>query len=105
MKELHGGHLDLLLLAVVARQPAHGYALISEVRRRTRGALDLAEGTLYPALHRLERDGLVTSRWATERGRKRRTYRATKAGRIALGERVVAWRNLSEAVDAVLKGA
>ena len=65
------GHLDLLLLAAVHSRPAHGYAIADTLRARSDGAFDLPEGTLYPALHRLERAGLLSSRWS-EGGRRRR---------------------------------
>jgi PadR family transcriptional regulator PadR len=62
------GHLALLLLGVVRDSPAHGYAIIEELRRSSGGALDLPEGTVYPALHRLEKAGLLASRWSEEGG-------------------------------------
>lgn len=98
------GNLDTLLLAVVAGGPAHGYALIEALRERSRGAFALAEGTVYPALHRLERDGLVESAWSDAPGRPRRVYRLTRQGRAALGERRQTWRDFVGAVDAVLAG-
>ena len=64
--EILKGHLDLLLLAAVRARPAHGYAVIDELRRRSGGTFDLPEGTVYPALHRLERGGLLASHWSDE---------------------------------------
>ena len=96
------GHLDGMLLAVLALEPAHGYAVIEALRRRSGGVFDLPEGTVYPALHRLEADGLLASAWATESGRKRRVYRLTRRGRAALGERRSEWRAFSHAVEGVL---
>jgi PadR family transcriptional regulator PadR len=78
------GHLDLLLLATVAARPGHGYEILSELRRRSQGAFALAEGTVYPALHRLEAGRLLTSRWAEVGGRRRRIYSLTGSGRRAL---------------------
>ena len=78
------GHLDLLLLGVVRDSPAHGYAIIEELRRSSGGALDLPEGTVYPALHRLEKAGLLASRWSEE-GRRRRVYELTRRGKGAAG--------------------
>jgi PadR family transcriptional regulator len=78
------GHLDLLLLATVAARPGHGYEILGELRRRSQGAFALAEGTVYPALHRLEAGGLLTSRWAEVGGRRRRIYSLTGSGRRAL---------------------
>ena len=74
------GHLDGLLLAVVADGPAHGYAVITELARRSAGAFDLPEGTVYPALHRLEKAGLLASSWSRDAGRRRRVYEITRAG-------------------------
>ena len=96
------GHLDGLILATLNGGPAHGYAVAQALRGRSDGAFDLPEGTLYPALHRLERDGLIESEWSTEGGRRRRTYRLTSAGRRALSDRRREWRLFATAVEAVL---
>jgi len=96
------GQLDPLILATIAEDPAHGYAILQRLRQRSSGAFDLAEGTIYPALHRLERDGLLSSSWAVESGRRRRVYRLTRAGRLALGERRRDWIRFASAVEAVL---
>ena len=96
------GHLDGLILATLAGGPAHGYAIAQTLRGRSGGAFDLAEGTLYPALHRLERAGFVASDWSTEAGRRRRTYRLTRSGERTLGERRSEWRLLASAIDSVL---
>src|SRR5579863_10098267 len=95
-------HLDGLILATLAGGPAHGYAIAQTLRGRSSGTFDLAEGTLYPALHRLERGGLVSSDWSVEGGRRRRTYRLTRSGERTLGERRSEWRVLASAIDAVL---
>src|SRR4051794_19225634 len=84
--DLLRGQLDSLLLAVLAEGPRHGYAIAEELRGRTAGELELAEGTLYPALHRLERDGLLESRWSTDAPRRRRVYAVTTRGRAALAD-------------------
>ena len=73
------GHLDALVLAAL-REPAHGYAVIEALRGRSDGAFDLAEGTVYPVLHRLEAEGLLASEWSTAAGRRRRVYRLTRKG-------------------------
>jgi PadR family transcriptional regulator, regulatory protein PadR len=96
------GHLDLVLLSCLRDGPAHGYLVIKRLRERSVGEFDLLEGTLYPALHRLEQSGLVTSRWSTEGGRRRRVYQLTAKGHRALGERAAEWRTFTQAVDAVL---
>jgi transcriptional regulator len=96
------GHLDGLILATLANRPAHGYAIAQTLRERSDGAFDLPEGTLYPALHRLERAGLISSEWSTEAGRRRRTYSLTRSGGRALGERRHEWKLFATAVEAVL---
>jgi PadR family transcriptional regulator, regulatory protein PadR len=95
------GHLDALILAVVASEPLHGYAIIEELKRRSCGTFALPEGTVYPALHRLERGGMLSSGWS-DGARKRRVYRLTAKGRRDLGERRTEWRAFSVAVEAVL---
>jgi PadR family transcriptional regulator, regulatory protein PadR len=99
------GHLDLLLLAAVRAGPAHGYAIVEQLRDRSGGAFDLAEGTIYPALHRLERAGLLASRWSAAAGRRRRVYELTARGRAALEAALRDWRRFSTAVSAVLDSA
>jgi transcriptional regulator len=96
------GHLDALLLAVLATGPAHGYAVIEALRERSAGAFTLPEGTVYPALHRLENAGLVTSSWSAESGRRRRVYALTRRGRAALERERQEWQTFTRAVDVVL---
>jgi DNA-binding PadR family transcriptional regulator len=99
------GHLDLLVLATLRRTgPVHGYGLIAALRDGSDGEFDLPEGTVYPALHRLERDGLVTSDWSTDSARKRRVYALTKDGRTALTEKRKSWQRMVDGVAAVLDG-
>jgi PadR family transcriptional regulator, regulatory protein PadR len=102
--ELLKGHLDALLLAVLEPGPQHGYAVIEAMRAGSGGALDLPTGTLYPALHRLERAGLLASGWETVGGRRRRVYRLTTSGHAALREHRVVWDRFSAAVTALLAG-
>lgn len=100
------GHLDLIVLAALAAGPAHGYAVIEEIRRRSHQAFDLPEGTIYPALHRLEEAGLLASRWVTaESGRRRRVYALTRRGARALAARRAVWRQFSGAIAGLLAGA
>ncbi len=96
------GHLDLLLLSVLESGPAHGYAIIEALRQRSGGTFDLPEGTIYPALHRLESDGLLRSDWSDESGRRRRVYQLTNTGREALAHRRDEWRSFSQAVNATV---
>jgi transcriptional regulator len=93
------GHLDMIVLAALLDKPSHGYAVIQEIRRRSGGAFELPEGTIYPVLHRLEKNGLLTSRWATgESGKKRRVYALTRSGQKALAGHRATWRRFSEAI-------
>ena len=101
--ELLKGHLDLLLLAAVRRQPAHGYAIVSELRRISRGTFNLPEGTIYPALYRLERASLLASEWSTDSPRRRRVYRLTADGERVLGEYLAEWEWLAEGLNTVLE--
>lgn len=99
------GRLELLLLAILAAGPAHGYKVIQQLRTRSGGAFDLPEGTVYPALHRLERDGLLASEWSTGTQRRRRIYRVTRKGRAAFERERTEWLLIARAVSAVLEGA
>lgn len=101
-RDSFSGHVDLLLLSVLKRGPDHGYGLIDALRDRSGGVFDLAEGTVYPALYRLERAGLVTSTWREVAGRRRRVYRLTGRGADALLRRRSEWRDQVRAVEAVL---
>ena len=103
--EVLKGHLDALLLAVLEEGPRHGYAVIEALRAASAGRFDLPTGTVYPALHRLERAGLLRGRWSTVGGRRRRTYELTAAGRRALSQERGAWREFAAAVSALLEPA
>ena len=92
------GHLDLLLLSALQHEPAHGYAIAVRLRHRSNGAFDLAEGTIYPALHRLERAGLLSSRWEEGDTRRRRVYQLTGKGAKVLAKRHQEWLRFSGAV-------
>lgn len=96
------GHLDLLLLSVLVGEAAHGYAIIGALRDRSEGAFDLPEGTIYPALHRLEKSGYLRSYWAERAGRRRRLYELTAAGATALAGMREEWHAFSRGVQAVL---
>jgi transcriptional regulator len=103
--EMLKGHLDMIVLAALAAGAAHGYAIIEEIKRRSGGAFDLPEGTIYPALHRLEEAGLLASRWVTApSGRRRRVYALTRRGDRALAERRALWEQFSQAVSGLLVG-
>jgi PadR family transcriptional regulator, regulatory protein PadR len=96
------GHLDLLLLSALAGGPAHGYAIITTLRARSDGTFDLPEGTVYPALHRLEDAGLLASSWSEADGRKRRVYALTTKGATALAAEQTEWKRFASGVHAVL---
>jgi DNA-binding PadR family transcriptional regulator len=100
--ELGAGQVDLLLLAALATGPAHGYALISTLKERSDGAFDLPEGTVYPALHRLEGAGMVASSRQVVNGRQRRVYALTRRGRAALRRRQDDWEQSVGHIRAVL---
>lgn len=95
------GHVDSMVLAVLADGPLHGYAVIEELKRRSGGQLALPEGTIYPVLHRLERASLLRSSWA-ESPRRRRVYDLTAKGRRELGERRREWSAFAGVMEAVL---
>ena len=96
------GHLDLLLLSILADGPAHGYAVIEALRTRSGGKFDLPEGTIYPALHRLEQQGLLQSTWSEEGPRRKRIYQLTPKGKQALASRQDEWKQFSKAVNATV---
>jgi PadR family transcriptional regulator PadR len=99
------GHLDGMLLAVLEAEPRHGYAIMEALRAGSGGQFDLPTGTVYPALHRLERAGLVEASWAVHGGRRRRLYQLTPDGRRALDTERGTWRDFSAAVTALLRPA
>ena len=101
--EVLKGHLDMLLLTAVQGRPMHGYAIADMLRTRSAGAFDLPEGTLYPALHRLERGGLMASRWSEVNGRRRRVYQLTPKGRREVLRHHGEWRTFAHAVHAVIE--
>lgn len=99
------GTLPTLILEALVRDASHGYRIAQGIKERSQGVLDFKEGTLYPALHKLENEGLVESYEGVEKGRPRRYYRITKAGREVLNKDRAEWRKLSQAVSTILKEA
>jgi PadR family transcriptional regulator, regulatory protein PadR len=95
----------MLLLAVLQSEPGHGYAVIQRLAEASGGAFDLPEGTIYPALHRLERQGRLVSREVEFEGRRRRVYETTTAGREALVAHVDEWRSFSVSIGRTLEAA
>jgi PadR family transcriptional regulator PadR len=100
--EMLKGHLDALILSALESAPLHGYAIIAELKTRSGGALALPEGTVYPALHRLEEMGLLSSTWSESEGRRRRVYSLSRRGRRELTARRGEWRRFTTIVESVL---
>jgi PadR family transcriptional regulator PadR len=98
------GHLDALLLAALEDGPRHGYAVIEALRQVTGGRLDMATGTIYPALRRLEAAGLISGSWSVVAGRRRRDYRLTSAGTRALSGKRTDWQDFAAMISAALEG-
>ncbi|HEY1968138.1 MAG TPA: helix-turn-helix transcriptional regulator [Pseudonocardia sp.] len=97
------GHLDALLLAALEPAPAHGFAVMAELRKQTDGVIDLEGGTLYPALRRLEEAGLIAGIWTTHTGRRRREYHLTEMGEAALRDERSVWQQFVATIGAVLE--
>ena len=97
------GTLDLLILKVVALGPVHGYAIAQRLQQVSRDVVQVPQGSLYPALHRLENRGFLTADWKdTETGREAKFYRLTRKGRAQLDAESASWQKLTEAVSLVL---
>jgi len=101
--DLPQGTLDLLILKVVALGPLHGYAIAQRMQQISRDVVQVQQGSLYPALHRLENRGLLASDWKlSDTGREAKFYRLTARGRARLGAEAESWRRLTEAVSLIL---
>lgn len=104
--DLLQGTLDVLILNALSRGPAHGYAVARWIEETTGDALRVEEGSLYPALHRLEERGLIEAEWGlSERNRRAKYYGLTRAGRRQLRSEAAAWRRYAQAVAKVLRAA
>jgi PadR family transcriptional regulator PadR len=104
--ELIKGGIDSLLLCVIAQQPIYGYRIIKELDRRSQGYFKFKEGTLYPALHRLEKAGLIIGDWRTlPNGRQRRYYHITEKGVYALAARRGQWLDFLKAMNLIIQPA
>ena len=102
--DLPQGTLDLLILQVVALGPVHGYAIAQRLQQVSRDVVQVPQGSLYPALHRLENRDLLTADWKeTETGREAKFYRLTRKGRAQLEAEAASWRRLTEAVSLILR--
>ena len=104
--DLIQGTLDLLILKTIAVEPKHGWAIAKRIQQVSEDVLQITQGSLYPALHRLEQQGLVSAEWGqTETGREAKFYELTKTGRAALKSETAQWERLSSAVGLVLRNA
>lgn len=104
--DLLQGTLDMLVMRAVSDEPLHGYALVNRLRLMSGDRLHIPQGSLYPALHRLEYQGLLKTHWGnTETGREAKFYRLTPKGRRRLETEVAGWRELTKAISLVLKPA
>ncbi len=104
--ELLQGTLDMLILKVAALRPIHGYAIAQRIQQISRGALQIRQGSLYPALYRLENRGWLQSEWrTTEGGREAKYYSLTKAGLGQLDAETAGWKRLCDAISLVLESA
>ena len=98
------GSLDLLVLKTLSLAPMHGWGISQRVQQVSGGVLEVNQGSLYPALQRLEKEGLITSEWGTtDNNRRARYYRLTASGRRALGEELASWRRFAAGLEAVLR--
>ena len=98
------GSLDLLVLKTLSLVPMHGWGISQRIQQMSKGILEVNQGSLYPALQRLEKDGLISSDWGlTENNRRARYYQLTAAGRRALGVELESWKRFATGLDAVLR--
>src|SRR5579871_4136174 len=99
------GHLDLLLLAALRREPGHGYLVLSRIKEMSGGEFDVHEGTVYRALHRLQRKGLLGSSWEVVNGRRRRVYWITAKGEREFSGRRQAWEHFASGISRALEAS
>jgi transcriptional regulator len=104
--DLLQGTLDLLILKTVSLEPLHGYAIAQRITATSRALLQVPQGSLYPALHRLENKGWLTAEWdETSTGREAKFYQLTKSGREQLEHELADWKRLTEGIALILAGA
>jgi DNA-binding PadR family transcriptional regulator len=105
-QDMMKGNIDSLLLCLISQQPMYGYQIMRELDGRSHGYFRFKEGTLYPALHRLEKSGLVLGKWHTlPGGRQRRYYHITAKGRAALAEKTAQWQDFFVAMNLIFQPA
>lgn len=104
--DLVQGTLDLLILKTISLEPKHGWAIARRIQQISREVLQVQQGSLYPALHRLEQQGWIKAHWAeTETGRRAKFYSLTRAGREQMEKELANWNRLSKAIDLVISNA
>lgn len=102
--DLVQGTVDLLILKIIALEPMHGWAIAQRIRQMSREVLQLGQGALYPALHKLEQNGWIESEWAiSENGRRAKYYTLTRAGKKALEQEAAQWERLSTAISLIVR--
>ena len=100
------GSLDLLVLKTLSLEPMHGWGISQRIQQTSKGVLEVNQGSLYPALQRLEKEGLIVSDWGTtDNNRRARYYRLTTSGRRTLGDELESWRRFAAGLEAVLRTA
>jgi PadR family transcriptional regulator PadR len=101
--DLLPGTLDMLILKAVSLKPLHGYGVLLRIRQISKNALDIPQGSLYPALYRLEHQGLITAKWgASDNNRKAKFYTLTRLGQRRLNEEAAGWNRLADAIGSAL---
>jgi PadR family transcriptional regulator len=104
--DLVQGTLDLLILKVLANEPTHGWAIAQRIRQMSNDVLQVGQGSLYPALHKLEHQGWISATWGeSENGRRAKYYSLTKDGRKALAAESAQWERLSRAISLIVRTA
>lgn len=102
--DLVQGTLDLLILKIIALEPMHGWAIAQRIRQMSREVLQVGQGALYPALHKLEQNGWIESEWAvSENGRRAKYYTLTRAGKSVLEQEAAQWERLSAAISRIVR--
>lgn len=105
-RDLFPGALEMMVLRLLKREPMHGYALVQRIQQASRNLLQVEEGSLYPALHRMEQHGWIAAEWQmTPANRRARVYRLTRAGETQLAEQREKWARLTKGVSKVLRFA
>ena len=100
-KQTLDGHVETLLLSILLQRPSYGYRIVQELNELAPNVLQMGEGTVYPVLHRMEKRGLLTARWKTERGRPRKYYHVSRGGKRQFATARQQWTALQELMDTV----